>query len=187
MGCPAYPSISSGFTLQGTYLCHEPALKFSITIKNHKGFSMGFWGWVGLIFFVIVGWNLVQWGIRVNDEAKEEEGLKQSQKRYQEALDEMELNRVATILDLNKWWDELRIEYIDALQSGDKFLATAKGRDFYARNRRYGANRTQFQVIADEIRIKNEVAKGSANIVNTLGLEKLDAEGLRDRLEYLTK
>ena len=40
---------------------------------------MGFWGWVGLIFFTIVGWNLIQWGIKANDEAKAEEEAKASQ------------------------------------------------------------------------------------------------------------
>ena len=146
---------------------------------------MGFWGWVGLIFFGIVGWNLIQWGIRVNDEAKVEEEAKANQKKIADATSEMERVRNNVIQDLNKSWNEYCLKYIDALKSGDKFLATAKGRDFYSCNRRYSGNRIQSQVIADEIRIKNEVAKGKIDHVNPLRLEDLDNEGLRDRLATL--
>ncbi len=148
---------------------------------------MGFWGWVGLIFFTIVGWNLIQWGIRVNDEAKSEEEAKAHQKKIADAKNEMERMRSQIIRDLNNGWDKNRSEYMNALQSGDNFLATAKGRDFYSCNRRYRGNGNRSQVIADEIRIKNEIAKGKAERVNPLGLEELDNEGLRDRLEFLTK
>ncbi len=148
---------------------------------------MGFWGWVGLIFFAIVGWNLIQWGIRTNDEAKAEEEVRVSRKKAEVATSEMERVRGELTQNLNKMWDQARAEYIDALKSGDKFLATAKGRDFYARNRRFSANRLQSQVIADEIRIKNEVAKGDAELVNALGLEELDFEGFRDHIEALAK
>ena len=148
---------------------------------------MGFWGWVGLIFFSIIGWNLIQWGIRTNDEAKAEEEVRVSRKKAEVATSEMERVRGELTQNLNKMWDQARAEYIDALKSGDKFLATAKGRDFYARNRRFSASRLQSQVIADEIRIKNEVAKGGAELVNALGLEELDFEGFRDRIEALAK
>ena len=148
---------------------------------------MSFWGWVGLIFFAIVGWNLIQWGIRTNDEAKAEEEARASRKRAEDATSEMERVRTQVTKDLNKMWDQARAEYIDALKSGDKFLATAKGRDFYARNRRFSANRLQSQVIADEISIKNEVAKGGAKLVNVLGLDELDFEELRDRVAVLAK
>ena len=148
---------------------------------------MGFWGWVGLIFFVIVGWNLIQWGIRTNEEAKAEEEAKAGQKRVEDAKNEMARIRNEVIRDLNKTWNERCLEYIEALKSGDKFLATAKGRDFYSCNRRYSGSRIQSQVIADEISIKNEVAKGRIDHVNPLKLEELDNEGLRDRLEFLTK
>ena len=148
---------------------------------------MGFWGWVGLIFFTIVGWNLIQWGIKANDEAKAEEEAKASQKKIADAKNEMERIRSEVIRDLNKTWNERCLEYIEALKSGDKCLATAKGRDFYSCNRRYSGSRIQSQVIEDEIRIKNEVAKGKAERVNPLGLEELDNEELRDRLEFLTK
>lgn len=148
---------------------------------------MGFWGWVGLIFFTIVGWNLIQWGIRVNDEAKAEEEAKAGRKRVEDAKNEMAQIRNKVIRDLNKTWNERCLEYIEALKSGDKFLATAKGRDFYSCNRRYSGSRIQSQVITDEIRIKNEVAKGRVDQVNPLRLEELDNEGLRDRLEFLTK
>ena len=148
---------------------------------------MGFWGWVGLIFFSIIGWNSIQWGIRTNDEAKAEEEVRVSRKKAEVATSEMERVRGELTQNLNKMWDQARAEYIDALKSGDKFLATAKGRDFYARNRRFSASRLQSQVIADEIRIKNEVAKGGAELVNALGLEELDFEGFRDRIEALAK
>ncbi|MGV0982013.1 MAG: hypothetical protein ACOYB0_06615 [Polynucleobacter sp.] len=148
---------------------------------------MGFWGWVGLIFFTIVGWNLIQWGIRVNDEAKAEEEAKAARKRVEDAKNEMARIRNEVIRDLNKTWNERCLEYIEALKSGDKFLATAKGRDFYSCNRRYSGSRIQSQVITDEIRIKNEVAKGRLDHVDPLRLEELDNEGLRDRLEFLTK
>lgn len=148
---------------------------------------MGFWGWVGLIFFTIVGWNLIQWGIRSNDEAKAEEEAKANQKKIADAKNEMERVRSEVIRDLNKNWNERCLDYIEALKSGDKFLATAKGRDFYSCNRRYRGNGNQSQVITDEIRIKNEVAKGKAEHVNPLELEELDNEGLRDRLEFLAK
>ena len=148
---------------------------------------MGFWGWVGLIFFTIVGWNLIQWGIKANDEAKAEEEAKASQKKIADAKNEMERIRSEVIRDLNKTWNERCLEYIEALKSGDKFLATAKGRDFYSCNRRYSGSRIQSQVITDEIRIKNEVAKGRLDHVDPLRLEELDNEGLRDRLEFLTK
>lgn len=148
---------------------------------------MGFWGWVGLIFFTIVGWNLIQWGIRTNEEAKAEEEAKAGQKRVEDAKNEMARIRKDVIRDLNKTWNERCLEYIAALKSGDKFLATAKGRDFYSCNRRYSGSRFQSQVIADEISIKNEVAKGRLDHVNPLRLEELDNEGLRDRLEFLTK
>lgn len=148
---------------------------------------MGFWGWVGLIFFTIVGWNLIQWGIKANDEAKAEEEAKASQKKIADAKNEMERIRSEVIRDLNKTWNERCLEYIEALKSGDKFLATAKGRDFYSCNRRYSGSRIQSQVITDEIRIKNEVAKGKLDHVNPLRLEELDNEELRDRLEFLTK
>ena len=148
---------------------------------------MGFWGWVGLIFFTIVGWNLIQWGIRSNDEAKAEEEAKANQKKIADAKNEMERVRSEVIRDLNKNWNERCLDYIEALKSGDKFLATAKGRDFYSCNRRYSGSRIQGQVITDEIRIKNEVAKGKLDHVNPLRLEELDNEELRDRLEFLTK
>ena len=148
---------------------------------------MGFWGWVGLIFFTIVGWNLIQWGIKANDEAKAEEEAKASQKKIADAKNEMERIRSEVIRELNKTWNERCLEYIEALKSGDKFLATAKGRDFYSCNRRYSGSRIQSQVITDEIRIKNEVAKGRLDHVDPLRLEELDNEGLRDRLEFLTK
>ncbi len=148
---------------------------------------MGFWGWVGLVFFTIVGWNLIQWGIKANDEAKAEEEAKASQKKIADAKNEMERIRSEVIRDLNKTWNERCLEYIEALKSGDKFLATAKGRDFYSCNRRYSGSRIQSQVITDEIRIKNEVAKGKLDHVNPLRLEELDNEELRDRLEFLTK
>ena len=148
---------------------------------------MGFWGWVGLIFFTIVGWNLIQWGIRVNDEAKAEEETRANQKKIADAQNEMERIRSEVIRDLNKTWNERCLEYIEALKSGDKFLATAKGRDFYSCNRRYSGSRIQSQVITDEIRIKNEVAKGRLDHVDPLRLEELDNEELRDRLEFLTK
>ena len=148
---------------------------------------MGFWGWVGLIFFTIVGWNLIQWGIKANDEAKAEEETRANQKKIADAQNEMERIRSEVIRDLNKTWNERCLEYIEALKSGDKFLATAKGRDFYSCNRRYSGSRIQSQVITDEIRIKNEVAKGKLDHVNPLRLEELDNEELRDRLEFLTK
>lgn len=148
---------------------------------------MGFWGWVGLIFFAIVGWNLIQWGIRVSDEAKAEEEARANQKKIADAKNEMERIRNEFIRDLNKNWNKNRSEYVNALQSGDSFLASAKGRDFYSCNRRYRGNGNQSQVIADEIRIKNEIAKGKSEHVNSLGLEELDNEELRDRLEFLTK
>ncbi len=95
--------------------------------------------------------------------------------------------RNEVIRDLNKTWNDRCLEYIEALKSGDSFLATAKGRDFYSCNRRFSGSRIQSQVIADEIRIKNEVANGRIDQVNPLRLEELDNEGLRDRLEFLTK
>ena len=148
---------------------------------------MGFWGWVGLFFFTIVGWNLIQWGIRVNDEAKAEEEARVDRKRVEDAKSEMARIRNEVIRDLNKTWNDRCLEYIEALKSGDSFLATAKGRDFYSCNRRYSGSRIQSQVIADEISIKNEVAKGRIDHVNPLRLEDLDNEELRDRLEFLTK
>ena len=148
---------------------------------------MGFWGWVGLIFFTIVGWNLIQWGIRANDEAKAEEEARVDRKRVEDAKSEMARIRNEVIRDLNKTWNDRCLEYIEALKSGDSFLATAKGRDFYSCNRRYSGSRIQSQVIADEISIKNEVAKGRIDQVNPLRLEDLDNEELRDRLEFLTK
>ena len=148
---------------------------------------MGFWGWAGLVFFTIVGWNLIQWGIRANEEAKAEEETKAGRKRVEDAKNEMARIRNEVIRDLNKTWNERCLEYIEALKSGDKFLATAKGRDFYSCNRRYSGSRIQSQVITDEIRIKNEVAKGRLDHVDPLRLEELDNEGLRDRLEFLTK
>ena len=148
---------------------------------------MGFWGWVGLIFFVIVGWNLIQWGIRTNEEAKAEEEAKAGQRRVEDAKNEMARIRNEVIRNLNKTWNDRCLEYIEALKSGDSFLATAKGRDFYSCNRRYSGSRIQSQVIADEISIKNEVAKGRIDHVNPLRLEDLDNEELRERLEFLTK
>ena len=148
---------------------------------------MGFWGWVGLLFIVIVGWNLIQWGIRANDEAKAEEEVRVSRQKAEDAKNDLERMRSEVIRDLNKTWNERCLEYIQALKSGDKFLATAKGRDFYSCNRRYSGSRIQSQVIADEIRIKNEVAKGRIDQVHPLRLEELDNEGLRDRHEFLTK
>ena len=148
---------------------------------------MGFWGWVGLIFFTIVGWNLIQWGIRANDEAKAEEEARVDRKRVEDAKSEMARIRNEVIRDLNKTWNDRCLEYIEALKSGDSFLATAKGRDFYSCNRRYSGSRMQSQVISDEIRIKNEVAKGRIDQVNPLRLEDLDNEELRERLEFLTK
>ena len=63
---------------------------------------MSFWGWVGLIFFAIVGWNLIQWGIRTNDEAKAEEEARASRKRAEDATSEMERVRTQVTKDLNK-------------------------------------------------------------------------------------
>ena len=148
---------------------------------------MGFWGWVGLLFIVIVGWNLIQWGIRANDEAKAEEEVRVSRQKAEDAKNDLERMRSEVIRDLNKTWNDRCLEYIEALKSGDSFLATAKGRDFYSCNRRFSGSRIQSQVIADEIRIKNEVASGRIDQVNPLRLEELDNEGLRDRLEFLTK
>jgi hypothetical protein len=142
-------------------------------------------GWT--YFFTVVGWNLIQWGIRANEEAKAEEETKAGRKRVEDAKNEMARIRNEVIRDLNKTWNERCLEYIEALKSGDKFLATAKGRDFYSCNRRYSGSRIQSQVITDEIRIKNEVAKGRLDHVDPLRLEELDNEGLRDRLEFLTK
>lgn len=148
---------------------------------------MGLGGWILLIIGVIVAWTLVQWGIRANDEAKAEEEAKAGEKRVEDAKNEMARIRNDVIRDLNKTWNERCLEYIAALECGDKFLATAKGRDFYSCNRRYSGCRIQNQVITDEIRIKNEVAKGRLDHVDPLRLEELDDEGLRDRLEFLTK
>ncbi|MFM1978426.1 MAG: hypothetical protein RLZZ151_941 [Pseudomonadota bacterium] len=148
---------------------------------------MGFGAWILLIIGVIVAWNLVQWGIRVNDEAKAEEERNASKKEMEDARNDLERFKGEVIRDLNKNWNDHCLEYIEALKSGDKFLATAKGRDFYACNRRYNGNRIQSQVIADEIRIKNEVAKGKLDHVSPLRLEDLDNEDLRDRLEYIAK
>ena len=148
---------------------------------------MGFGAWILLIIGVIVAWNLIQWGIRVNDEAKAEEEKSTRLKNAEAAKNNLERIRNEVIRDLNKNWNERCLEYIEALKSGDKFLATAKGRDFYACNRRYNGNRIQSQVIADEIRIKNEVAKGKLDHVSPLRLEDLDNEDLRDRLEYIAK
>lgn len=148
---------------------------------------MGLGGWVLLIIGAMVAWTLVQWGIRANDEAKAEEETTVNQKKIADAKNEMERIRSEVIRDLNKTWNERCLEYIAALKCGDKFLATAKGRDFYSCNRRYSGSRIQGQVIADEIRIKNEVAKGRFDHVDPLRLEELDDEGLRDRLEFLTK
>ena len=117
---------------------------------------MGFGAWILLIIGVIVAWNLVQWGIRVNDEAKAEEERNASKKEMEDARNDLERFKGEVIRDLNKNWNDHCLEYIEALKSGDKFLATAKGRDFYACNRRYNGNRIQSQVIADEIRIKNK-------------------------------
>jgi hypothetical protein len=148
---------------------------------------MGFGAWILLIIGVIVAWNLVQWGIRVNDEAKAEEERNASKKEMEDARNDLERFKGEVIRDLNKNWNDHCLEYIEALKSGDKFLATAKGRDFYACNRRYNGNRIQSQVIADEIRIKNEVTKGRLDHVNPLRLEELDNEELSDRLEYIAK
>ena len=148
---------------------------------------MGFGAWILLIIGVIVAWNLVQWGIRVNDEAKAEEEKSARLKNAEAAKNNLERIRNEVIRDLNKNWNERCLEYIEALKGGDKFLATAKGRDFYACNRRYNGNRIQSQVIADEIRIKNEVTKGRLDHVNPLRLEELDNEELSDRLEYIAK
>ena len=142
---------------------------------------MGFWDWVGLIFFAIVGWNLIQWAMRISNEANTEAEKKANRKTIEDATNEMEQLRLNIIQDLNESWNKSLNEYINALQSGDSFIATAKGRDFYACNRRFGANNYQSQVIADEISIKNEVAKGRAEIVNALRLEELNAQELRDR------
>jgi hypothetical protein len=146
---------------------------------------MGFGAWILLIIGVIVAWNLIQWGIRVNDEAKAEEEKSTRLKNAEAAKNNLERIRNEVIRDLNKNWNERCLEYIEALKGGDKFLATAKGRDFYACNRRYNGNRIQSQVIADEIRIKNEVTKGRLDHVNPLRLEELDNEELSDRLEYI--
>ena len=105
----------------------------------------------------------------------------------EDARNDLERFKGEVIRDLNKNWNDHCLEYIEALKSGDKFLATAKGRDFYSCNRRYSGSRIQSQVIADEISIKNEVAKGRIDHVNPLRLEDLDNEELRDRLEFLTK
>jgi len=148
---------------------------------------MGFGAWILLIIGVIVAWNLIQWGIRVNDEAKAEEEKSARLKNAEAAKNNLERIRNEVIRDLNKNWNERCLEYIEALKGGDKFLATAKGRDFYACNRRYNGNRIQSQVIADEIRIKNEVTKGRLDHVNPLRLEELDNEELSDRLEYIAK
>ncbi len=148
---------------------------------------MGFGAWILLIIGVIVAWNLIQWGIRVNDEAKAEEEKSTRLKNAEAAKNNLERIRNEVIRDLNKNWNERCLEYIEALKGGDKFLATAKGRDFYACNRRYNGNRIQSQVIADEIRIKNEVTKGRLDHVNPLRLEELDNEELSDRLEYIAK
>ena len=105
----------------------------------------------------------------------------------EDAKNEMARIRNEVIRNLNKTWNDRCLEYIEALKSGDSFLATAKGRDFYSCNRRYSGSRIQSQVIADEISIKNEVAKGRIDHVHPLRLEDLDNEELRERLEFLTK
>lgn len=142
---------------------------------------MGFSGWVFLIVGIIGAWHLIKWGVQTSDEVKVEAEQKAQERAIEEARNEMERLRLEIIRDLSAAWDDSYIAYHQALESGDKFLATAKGRDFYARNRRFLANNSHHQVITDEVRIKSEVASGQLEPVSSPNLEKLDVEELRDR------
>jgi len=135
---------------------------------------MGFWGWVGLIFFIIVGWNLIQWGIRTNEEAKAEEEAKATRKKkYDKEEAYRDEIRSAQKLAIEVW-EKLRSEYMAALEDGDQLKAVASGRRFYEANRRYQNLRYQDQIIADEISIKNELANKRANPIKKLEYEPLD-------------
>ena len=135
---------------------------------------MGFWGWVGLVFFTIVGWNLIQWGIQANEEAKaEEEAEAHRKKKYDEEEAYRDEIRSARKLAIEVW-EKLRSEYMAALEDGDQLKALASGRRFYEANRRYQNLSYQDQIIADEISIKNEMANKRANLIKKLEYEPLD-------------
>lgn len=136
---------------------------------------------VALAFFIVVaiiGWKIVSYGIRIHDEANAEAQNLASEKNYKNAINEMEKARIEVIRELSGLWNEFRADYTNALQDGDIFLATAKGRIFYALNRRLSMNKLHDQVIVDEIQIKNEVANRRAEPINLYNLEDLDAEEL---------
>ena len=135
---------------------------------------MGFWGWVGLVFFTIVGWNLIQWGIQANEEAKaEQEAEVHRKKKYDEEEAYRDEIRSARKLAIEVW-EKLRSEYMAALEDGDQLKALAGGRRFYEANRRYQNLSYQDQIIADEISIKNEMANRRANPIKKLEYEALD-------------
>ena len=67
---------------------------------------MGFWGWVSFIIFCIVGWNIIQWWIRVSEEASSKEEAEARRKRVEDAKNEMVRIRNEIIRDLNKTWND---------------------------------------------------------------------------------
>ena len=135
---------------------------------------MSFWGRVSFIIFCIVGWNVIQWWIRVSEEASaKEEAEARRKKKYakEEAYrDEIRSARKLAI----EIWEKLRLDYVAALEDGDQLKVVASGRRFYEANRRYQNLRYQDQIIADEISIKNEMANRRANPIKKLEYEALD-------------
>jgi len=134
---------------------------------------MGFWGWVSFIIFCIVGWNLIQWGIRVNDEAKAEEEAKASRKKKYDKEEAYRNEIRSARKHAIEVWEKLRSEYMAALENGDQLEVVASGRRFYEANRRYQNLRYQDQIIADEISIKNELANRRVNPIRKLEYEPL--------------
>lgn len=143
---------------------------------------MGFWGWAGLFFAAAVIWYLFRDFMGVNDAEKSEIESAAIVKKAEDIASEIVGLRLKMIHDLNVAWGESCIAYHEALKSGDKFLATSKGRIFYALHRELLKQHSQSHVITDEIRIKNEVSKGSPRPIKSPQLEDFTDDELKDQL-----
>lgn len=115
------------------------------------------WVWYGIAALVM--WRIWAYFWKQHQTEKFEEAARVKKREEEKLLNSIQANiEEARKIQLEQLIG-LCSEYDAAINSGDIFIATAKGRRYYALNRIYEQKDTPRQAVDDEVTIKNEVLK----------------------------
>lgn len=115
--------------------------------------------WVWFTITALIVWRICTHFWRQHQAEKSEEAIRAKKREADRQLNSTEAKIAAARKLQEAKLSNLCAEYEQAINRGDQFIATAKGRRYYAFNRIYRGADSLSQVIADEITIKNEVLK----------------------------